>query len=233
MMKIKHILLCSVLIGIMGASWPSSWLFSHQNKEQFGSRSWTEKEVQIIHAQASNLDEKVLRLSLTAYVKARNRGYDSKQLLTVIDYSKPSTEKRLWVFDIKNGKKLINTWVSHGKNSGLVNANSFSNSNGSLKSSIGVFVTAEPYVGGHGISLRMKGLEKGINDHAYDRNIVFHGASYVNGSFFRSGRVGRSWGCPAVSTDTIKSLVNIIKDNTVVFAYYPDRNWLNNSSFLV
>ena len=236
MMKIKHILLCSLFIALMGASYPFSWLFSHPNKEQFGSHVWLEKEFEILHSQASNLDEKVLRLGLTAYVKARKRGYDSKQLLTVIDYSKPSAEKRLWVFDIKNGRKLLNTWVSHGKNTGdsSGNAKFFSNSNGSLKSSIGVFVTAEPYVGGHGLSLRMKGLEKGINDHAYDRNIVFHGASYVSGSVIRQvGHVGRSWGCPAVSTDTIKSLVNIIKDNTVVFAYYPDRNWLNNSSFLV
>jgi hypothetical protein len=232
MKNIKHVLLCSVLLALMGSSWPLSWMFSHPNPENFGSKAWVEKEFQIIHSQANNLDSNVLRLSLTAYVRARNRGYDSKQLLTIIDYSLPSTEKRLWVFDIKNGKKLLNTWVSHGKNSGAINANTFSNSNGSLKSSIGVFVTAEPYVGGHGVSLRMKGLEKGINDNAYDRNIVFHGASYVSGNFIR-GHVGRSWGCPAVSTDTIKSLVNTIKDNTVVIAYYPDRNWLKNSSFLV
>ncbi len=233
MSKFKHILLCSTLLGLLGASWPFGWLVTHPNPEKFGSKSWIDKEFQIIHSQAGNLDPKVLRLSLTAYVKARQQGYDSKQMLTIIDYSKPSNQKRLWVFDLKNGREVLNTWVSHGKNSGTVNANSFSNSNGSLKSSIGVFVTDEPYVGGHGISLRMKGLEKGINDHAYDRNIVFHGASYVNGSIIGSlGRVGRSWGCPAVSTSTIKSLVDTIKQNTVVFAYYPDQNWLRNSRYL-
>lgn len=220
-----------VLIG--GASWPFNWLITHPNGENFGSYAWIEREFQILHSQATKLDEKVLRLSLTAYIKARKQGYDQKQLLTVIDYSKPSNEKRLWVFDIKRGKLVLNTLVSHGKNSGATNANSFSNNAGSLKSSIGVFVTEQPYIGGHGISLRMKGLEKGFNDHAYDRNIVFHGADYVNNNSAKYlGHVGRSWGCPAVSTDTIKSLVDTIKENTLVFAYYPDRNWLKNSTYL-
>lgn len=232
--KIRHLVLvslCLVLIG--GASWPFSWMLSNPNKENFGSKAWVEKEFQILHSQASRLDSEVLRLSLTAYIRARKEGYDHKQLLTVIDYSKPSSEKRLWVFDLKRGKLLLNTWVSHGKNSGETNAKSFSNKPGSLKSSIGVFVTDQPYTGGHGISLRMKGLEKGFNDNAYDRNIVFHGANYVNSNSAKYlGHIGRSWGCPAVSPDTIKSLVDTIKENTLVFAYYPDRNWLRNSRYL-
>ncbi len=233
MMKIKHILAIIVLLGLVGASFPFDWLFPHPNPETLGTKAWLDKEFQILHSQASSLDSDILRLSLKAYVRARKQGYDAKQLLTIIDYSKPSSEKRLWVFDIKRGRTLLHTWVSHGKNSGTVSANSFSNSNGSLKSSIGVFVTDEPYVGGHGISLRMRGLEKGFNDNAYSRNIVFHGASYVNGSLARQlGHIGRSWGCPAVSTDTIKSLVDTIKENTVVFAYYPDKNWLRNSRFV-
>jgi L,D-transpeptidase catalytic domain len=231
--KYKRILFCAIFLSLISASWPFSWLFSHPNPEVFGTRSWIKKEFDIIHSLAPNLDAKVLNLSLTAYVRARQEGYDTKQLLTIIDYSKPSSEKRLWVFDIKKGRVLLNTWVSHGKNSGYASSNSFSNSNGSLKSSIGVFVTDKPYYGGHGISLRMKGLERGVNDNAYDRNIVFHGAAYVSGSAARSrGQVGRSWGCPAVSMDTIKSLVDTIKENTVVFAYYPDRNWLRNSKYV-
>lgn len=229
----KYFLAGVLLLGIIGASWPFNWLVSHPNFEKMGSMAWLEKEFQIIHTQAQGLDEKVLRLSLMAYMKARTQGYDQKQLLTIIDYSKPSSEKRLWVFDLKKGRLLLNTWVSHGKNSGNASASSFSNSNGSLKSSIGVFVTDKPYVGGHGISLRMRGLEKGFNDNAYDRNIVFHGASYVNSTSAKYlGRIGRSWGCPAVSTDTIKSLVDTIKENTLVFAYYPDKNWLRNSRYL-
>jgi len=225
---IKRTLFCIILLGLISASWPFSWLFSHPNPEAFGTKSWLNKEYEILHAAAPTLDDKVLRLSLTAYMRARKQGYDSKQLLTVIDYSKPSTDKRLWVFDVKKGKVTLHTWVSHGKNSGNVQANSFSNTNGSLKSSIGVFVTDEPYMGGNGLSLRMTGLEKGVNDNAYRRNIVFHGAPYIG-----NNRTGRSWGCPAVKTDTIKSLVDTIKGNTVVFAYYPDRNWLRNSRFLV
>lgn len=224
----KRILFCTTFFGLISASWPLSWMFSHPNPELFGTRSWENKEIQILHAAAPTLDEKVLKLSLTAYINARKQGYDNKQLLTVIDYSKPSTEKRLWVFDIKKGKEVLYTWVSHGKNSGNVQASSFSNTNGSLKSSLGVFVTDEPYIGSHGVALRVTGLEKGVNDNAYSRNIVFHGAAYIGDK-----RTGRSWGCPAVKTDTIKTLVDTIKGNTVVFAYYPDSNWLRNSRFLV
>ena len=233
MIKIKHILPVLILLGLLGASWPFDWLIPHPNRESPGSKAWVNKEFDILHAEASNLDDKVLRLALKAYVRAQQQGYVRKQLLTVIDYSKPSTEKRLWVFDLKRGRTVMNTWVSHGKNSGQLNANSFSNSNGSLKSSIGVFVTDKPYVGGHGISLRMRGLEKGFNDHAYNRNIVFHGAAYVSNTMAHQlGRMGLSWGCPAVSTNIIKSLVDTIKGNTVVFAYYPDRNWLRNSRYI-
>lgn len=235
-MKLSHrLLLLASLTSLFGFAWPFEWLTtSHPNPESPGTKAWVEKEMQIIRNQAGNINPKVLRLSLIAYTKARKKGYDDKQLLTVIDYSKPSSEKRMWVFDLKRGRTLFNTWVSHGKNSGSVHATSFSNSPGSLKSSLGVFVTDnQPYQGGHGISLRMRGLEHGINDNAYNRDIVFHGAWYVNADTIRHyGAIGRSWGCPAVSFHTIKPLIDTIKNNTVVFAYYPDRKWLSNSQFL-
>lgn len=232
-MKKNKFLFLIALLGLFGFVWPFSWLFSHSNPETLGTPAWMNKEVSIIQSQTGNIDSNVLRLSLTAYVNARKRGLDSKQLLTVIDFSKPSTEKRLWVFDLKNGRVLINTWVSHGKNSGAMNASSFSNSPGSLKSSLGVFLTEEPYLGGHGVALRVKGLEAGINDNAYRRDIVFHGAWYVNADTIRKyGQIGRSWGCPAVSENTIKSLVDTIKENTLVFAYYPDQSWLRHSKYL-
>jgi hypothetical protein len=232
-MKTKKIIFILSLAGLLGAIWPFSWLISHPNSEKIGTKAWIDKQTQIIESETDNLDPNVLRLSLKAYVKARQRGLDSKQLLTIIDYSKPSSERRLWVFDLKHGRELFNTWVSHGKNSGGSVASSFSNSPGSLKSSLGVFVTDEPYMGGHGLSLRIKGLEHGINDNAYSRDIVFHGARYVNSqTASQYGQVGRSWGCPAVSQDTIKSLIDTIKENTVIFAYYPDKHWLNSSEFL-
>ncbi|HTM64227.1 MAG TPA: murein L,D-transpeptidase catalytic domain family protein [Gammaproteobacteria bacterium] len=233
MVKIRHILAVAVLFALAGASWPFDWLFPHPNRETPGTQAWLNKEYQIIHAQAPALDSKVLQLALKAFVRAEKQGLVRKRLLTVIDYSKPSTEKRLWVFDLSSNKTVLYTWVSHGKNSGALNANSFSNKNGSLKSSLGVFVTDNAYVGGHGIALRMRGLEKGVNDNAYKRNIVFHGASYVGGNMARQlGRMGLSWGCPAVSPSIIKSLVDTIKGNTVVFAYYPDPKWLRSSRYI-
>lgn len=232
-MKIKQILIL-LLIPTIGFTSPFSWLFAHPNTEPYGTKAWFEKQVQIIQAQASTLDSKVLRYSLKAYMNVRKKGMDNKQLLTIIDYSKPSTEKRLWVFDLKSGRELFHTWVSHGKNTGDVNSTSFSNKPGSLKSSFGVFVTdSSPYMGGNGYSLRMRGLEAGVNDKAYDRDIVFHGAHYVNSaSIKRYGRIGRSWGCPAVDEKMAKPLINTIKENTVVFAYYPDHNWLSHSKYL-
>ena len=234
MKNLKRALFLSVLLSTMGYSFPLSWLFSHPNNEPFGTQQWLAKQKKILWSAANNIDPKVLHLSLVAYMKARKEGLDNKQLLTVIDYSKPSTEKRLWVFDLKTGKTLFHTWVSHGKNTGDVIAKSFSNRSGSLQSSLGVFVTDYvPYVGGNGYSLRLRGLEQGVNDKAYDRDIVFHGAWYVNADTIkRYGKIGRSWGCPAVSDKTAKSLIDTIKENTVVFAYYPDQHWLSHSQFL-
>jgi hypothetical protein len=196
--------------------------------------SWVKKEMHLIEAKTSNINQAALKESLIAYQHARQMGLDSKQLLTVIDYSKPSYEKRLWVFNMKTGQPLFNTWVAHGKNSGGVKATSFSNQPGSLKSSLGVFVTAEPYVGGDGYSLRIKGLEHGFNSNAYNRDVVIHGARYVNSATIRArGDVGRSWGCPAVSKKLSTALINTIKGNTVIVAYYPDKNWLTHSKFLM
>jgi hypothetical protein len=235
-MKIKNILISALFLGItlglLGLSFPMSFKAS-LNHESFGSNLWLKKEIQLLKSQARNIDEKVLRLALTAYMNTRKHGYVGKQVLTVIDYSKPSTQKRLWVFDLRSNRTLFNTWVSHGKNSGGVNSNSFSNSPGSLKSSLGVFVTDTTYSGKNGYSLRLRGLEHGVNDSAYSRAIVVHGAAYANGA--NAGRdrgLGRSWGCPAVSSSLARPIINTIKDRTVIFAYYPDRKWLSHSSFL-
>lgn len=195
--------------------------------------NWIAEKTTFIEKQASNLSPNVLKVALTAYIKAREKGIDNKQILTVIDYSKPSNQRRMWVIDLKNTKVLMNTWVAHGKNSGELNATSFSNASHSLKSSLGVFVTTDSYSGGHGYSLRVQGLERGINDNAYNRTVVFHSAAYAGGDVAKSrGRLGRSWGCMAVGQNVIKPLVDTIKHNTVVVAYYPDQNWLRHSSWV-
>jgi hypothetical protein len=233
MNKIYRIVFLISLFGLLGFSWPFSWFSSSTNPTTPGSGAWLNKQMQILKSQARNIDDKVLRLSLIAYANARKQGLANKQLLTVIDYSKPSTVQRLWVFDLKNNKTLFNTWVSHGKNSGGLKPTSFSNSQGSLKSSFGLFLTASPYIGGNGYSLRLRGLERGVNDNAYVRNVVVHGAWYANPDIIKQyGQLGRSWGCPAVSSNLARPLINTIKENTLVFVYYPDRSWLSKSKFL-
>jgi hypothetical protein len=219
--KLLFLLACLTLAGWGPIQYPTT------------SNDWINEKARQIDAQAANIDDHVVRLCLQAYANARMHGLDHKQLLTIIDYSKPSSERRLWVVDVKKGKVLFNTWVSHGKNSGDVMANSFSNEPGSLKSSIGVFLTQTPYTGGNGYSLRLQGLEHGFNDNALRRAIVVHGAWYVDPEVIKEyGELGRSFGCPAVNPNTARPLINTIKDNTLVIVYYPDRNWLRNSTFL-
>lgn len=197
------------------------------------AESWIQQRIRVFYSQARNLDPQVLRVGLVAYIRARQQGLDNKQLLTIIDYTKPSSEPRLYVLDLKRDKVLFNTWVSHGRNSGEVNSTSFSNQPGSLKSSIGVFRTDEPYIGGHGYSLRLVGLEPGINDNAYQRDIVVHGAWYVGPHIAKQiGRLGRSWGCPAVNQQLAKPIIDTIKGNTLIVAYYYDQNWLSHSNFV-
>lgn len=198
-----------------------------------GSETWIDKNIKAIAAQAKDLDQKVLKVSLIAYQRALSKGIDLQEKLTIIDYSKPSTVKRLWIIDLKNDKVLFNTYVAHGKNSGGLIPTSFSNKNQSLKSSFGVFVTEDTYNGHNGYSLRIKGLEKGINDNVYDRHVIFHGAKYVSEAYAKvKGMMGRSWGCMAISLNIVKPLINCIKNNTLVVAYYPDQRWLNNSTYV-
>jgi hypothetical protein len=232
-MKLNKILLSFLIIGCLGGWGPFSFFF-HTNTLPVNSQAWLTEEITAINRQATNINPTVLRLSLIAYIKAHERGMDQKQLLTIVDYTKPSTERRLWVVDLKHEKVLFNTWVTHAKNSGNNTATSFSNQLGSLKSSIGVFMTInEPYVGSNGYSLRLVGLEQGFNDNAYQRNIVVHGAWYADPSVAQKyGELGRSWGCLAVSDKLAHPLINTIKDRTLIFVYYPDRKWLNRSAFL-
>ena len=178
-------------------------------------------------------DPAVIGLALQATQCAVERGLPSSQRLAVIDYSRPSTEPRLWVFDLPTRKLLYQELVAHGRNSGENRARSFSNADGSLESSIGLFRTLQPYDGHNGYSLRMEGLEPGVNDHALQRALVIHGASYVSYSAARSqGRIGRSWGCPAVPLAVAPKLIDTLKGGQYVFAYYPDRRWLSSSPYL-
>jgi hypothetical protein len=153
--------------------------------------------------------------------------------LTVIDYSRPSTEKRLWVFDLKTRELLFEELVAHGRGSGDNLATSFSNEADSHQSSLGVFRTEDTYVGRNGYSLRLRGLDTGFNDHAYERAIVMHGAPYVSDVFARTqGRLGRSWGCPALRDGIAREVIDTVKGRGLLFAYYPDPAWLASSKYL-
>jgi hypothetical protein len=185
-------------------------------------------------ALAPALDPQVLDLALRASSCARRRGLlPESDLLTVIDYSRPSTEPRLFVVDVERGALLHQELVAHGKRSGANYTRSFSNEPNSRRSSLGLFVTRDTYVGRHGRSLRLEGLEPGTNDRALERAIVMHGASYVGARFAaKHGRIGRSWGCPALAPEVAQRVIERIRDGSPVFAYYPDDAWLAHSPFL-
>ena len=185
-------------------------------------------------ADSRSLDRNVLRLALNAAACAREVGaVSADRLLTVIDYSKASTEPRLWVLDLEREQVLFEELVAHGRGSGENYATRFSNAEGSHQTSLGLFRTADTYVGTNGYSLRLDGLEAGINDRARDRAIVMHGAPYVSEDHLRAvGRLGRSHGCPALRTAIARTVIDTIKDGSLVFAYYPDQQWLRGSRFL-
>jgi hypothetical protein len=178
-------------------------------------------------------DQDVLDLALSGYNRAVAAGeIPPSSLLTIIDYSRPSTENRLFVADPATGDILHASLVAHGKNSGLNLATRFSNEPGSLLSSLGFFLTGESYHGRHGYSLRLHGLEPGINDNALERYIVIHGADYVSRKFAAEhGRLGRSWGCPALPVESTREVIDLIKDGTCVFIYGNDSTYLENSVY--
>ncbi len=163
-----------------------------------------------------------LRAALGAWVPLHWRVEVSRPLLTVIDYGLPSTVKRLWVFDLASQRLLFHELVAHGRNSGDDVARSFSNEEGSLMTSLGAFVTGTTYNGGNGYSLRLRGMEPLVNDRAEARAIVMHGAPYVGEEVVHKlGRLGRSHGCPAVRPAIAQTLIDEIKDRTLLYAWHP------------
>ncbi len=182
---------------------------------------------------APELDRKVLSLATRAVSCTLRQPGPPPATLSVIDFSRPSTEPRLWVFDLASHSLLFEELVAHGRNTGDNLATAFSNRTGSHMSSLGVFRTAESYVGANGYSLRLDGLEPGFNDLARDRAIVIHGASYVSPEIARAqGRLGRSLGCPAVRPAIARDLIDRIRGGSLVFAYYPDTDGLAQSRLL-
>ena len=182
----------------------------------------------------AGLNRKAFELAQKGFDKLKEQGVIlNDHVISIIDFSLPSTEKRLYVLDLNNYQVLYKTYVAHGKNSGTVMANSFSNTPSSNKSSLGFYKTLSTYNGKHGFSLRLEGLERGINDNAYERAIVMHGADYVSPSYIpKLGFIGRSQGCPAVSNREAKPIINTIKDGSCLFIYHPNENYEDRSPVL-
>lgn len=182
---------------------------------------------------APTLDREVLQRAVAALRCAVNNGASAPQRLAVIDFSLPSSERRLWIFDLPTRSLLLRDLVAHGRQSGEQRATHFSNADGSNASSLGLFLTGETYSGKHGYSLRLDGLEPGFNDRARQRALVIHPADYVSTGLIRSqGRIGRSLGCPAVRPEVAKLVVDSLKGGQFVFSYYPDPRWLKASLYL-
>ena len=179
------------------------------------------------------LSPKVLRLALQAVESATKQGLSNGRILGIIDFSLPSSKRRFWVLDLEHQRLLFHELVAHGKGSGDNFATTFSNQPGSSQSSLGLYLTTSPYEGQHGYSLRLEGLETGINDQAMARALVIHGAWYVSKDMLdQHQRLGRSLGCPAVNNEVVKPLIDTLKDGQLLFAYYPDEQWLSKSRFL-
>lgn len=188
---------------------------------------------------AWNLEKQGISLDLFSYAM---KGYEylssvgkiaNKGIITIIDFSKASSEKRLFVINTETGNILFKTLVAHGRNSGKEWANNFSNAASSFASSLGFYTTADVYNGKHGVSLRLNGCEKEFNDNAYKRAVVVHGADYVSESFIeQNGYLGRSHGCPAVPTTLSKKIIDVIKDGSCLFIYAPSKRYLSLSAII-
>ena len=183
---------------------------------------------------STGLENEAFQLAYKGYIKLLQEGVVAKtDLLTIADFSKSSSEKRLFVLDMAHEKILYNTLVAHGRNSGLQYANNFSNNPQSNKSSLGFYLTLTTYFGGNGYSLKLQGLEKGINDKAYKRAIVMHGSDYANPAFASSnGFLGRSLGCPAIPRRQAAPIINTIKNGSVLFIYHPSSFYKTSSNLL-
>lgn len=177
---------------------------------------------------ASGLDQNLFKKALIGYYNLKKTQAISanKALLSIIDFSKKSSQKRLWIIDLKEGKLLFNTLVAHGQGSGLDLATNFSNIPNSHQSSLGFYLTSETYIGKHGLSMRLEGMDKGFNSNARERAVVVHGAAYVSQEFVnQTGRLGRSHGCPALPLELTNTIINTIKGKTCLFISGPAQNY--------
>lgn len=194
-----------------------------------------EEVYSVLHLADLGLSNDAFRFALRGFERLKNEGKLLNQtILTIIDFSQSSTKKRMYVIDLYKKVLLFNTYVAHGKNTGDEYAQRFSNVPGTFQSSLGFYLTENMAIGSRvGLSLLLKGLEKGINDKAREREIIIHGAEYATEDFIKkNGRLGRSYGCPSLPPDLIKPVAETIKEGSLLFIYSPDKNYLQKSQVL-
>jgi len=179
----------------------------------------------------AGLKEEVFNYAIKGYdYIQRHHSLGKSNIITIVDFSKPSTEERLFTIDLQTGEILFKSLVAHGRNTGQQYATNFSNQASSYESSLGFYITMDTYTGNNGYSLRLKGCEKGFNDKAEERNIVVHGAEYVSESFIRqNGFLGRSHGCPALPVEASDKIINTIRNGSCLFIYHPNKKYLTRS----
>mgnify|MGYP001809903466 CR=1 FL=1 len=228
-----------VLILLLGSSISTYFFVNSSPSSILKELSFENSFIELVSSNSANLEFKIperdiLSFGIKRYLKMQVEGkITDGNPLTVIDFSLPSSEKRMWIIDMKDGLILHYGHVSHGRNSGDLMAKQFSNVSSSYMSSLGFFLTGETYQGKHGYSLRLDGLEKGFNDKARERAIVIHGADYAHENFIRqTGRLGRSLGCPALPNEIADEVIDMIKERSLLFIYGKDKEYLDKSAFL-
>jgi hypothetical protein len=184
----------------------------------------------LLGLEVKGLAKDVFLKAWNGFEKLNSSGLVKKPVLAIADMSQRSCNKRLYIIDMVKRKLLVNTLVAHGKNSGDAVATRFSNISESLQTSLGFYITGDTYQGNNGYSMRLQGLEKGFNDLAESRAIVMHGAPYVNESIAKSGRIGRSWGCPAVSQKEHRTIIDLVKNGSCLFVYAKEKKYLAQSA---
>ncbi|QEC45714.1 murein L,D-transpeptidase catalytic domain family protein [Pseudobacter ginsenosidimutans] len=203
---------------------------------EYHAIAWSLSKMEVydsLHLEEQGLSRTVFQMALNGMEKLKKTGLIRDNILSIADFSRPSSEKRLFVIDLNNYQVLFHSLVAHGNRSGKESANVFSNKPRSNASSLGFYVTGQTYRGSNGYSLKLQGMEKGINDAAFRRAIVVHGADYVSDSWINSkGYIGRSQGCPAVPTDISRPLIDEIKDGTVLFIYHPTSAYISRSKLV-
>ncbi len=205
-------------------------------KSTYSTKSFVSEKMDVfdsLHLSDWGLSKKVFEMGLRGMSRLVRSGQIKANILSIVDFSQSSVNKRLYVIDLDNYILLYNTYVAHGVKSGKEAATYFSNKPASHKSSLGFYVTGQTYKGSNGYSLKLRGMEKGINDYALRRGIVMHGAEYVNEEYIASqGYIGRSYGCPAVASEISEELIDMVKDGTCLFIYHPSPTYRSKSKLI-